>query len=150
MGAKMMVDKMYDISVFKPGDKIRFLTTNSLSGRCIFGGIYTVKSCNHGKENNYVYLEENNDTWYTWRFELVTPAPSSPVDSPNHYNSGSLECIDAIEASMSRDEFLGYLKGNTLKYLWRYRYKGKPEEDLKKAQWYLDKLTTTYTKDKND
>jgi len=32
------------------------------------------------------------------------------------------------------------LKGNTLKYLWRYNYKGKPVEDIEKARWYLEKL----------
>lgn len=62
------------------------------------------------------------------------------VNSPSHYNSGPLECIDAIKASMSKEEFLGHLKGTTLKYLWRYRYKGKPLEDLEKANWYLKKL----------
>ena len=35
---------------------------------------------------------------------------------------------------------LSYLKANVVKYMWRYDYKGKPLEDLKKAQWYLDKL----------
>jgi hypothetical protein len=54
-----------------------------------------------------------------------------------HYNTGSVECIEAIKASMSDTEFKGYLKGNAMKYLWRYDYKGKPVEDLKKAQWYL-------------
>lgn len=65
---------------------------------------------------------------------------SDPVNSPAHYNNGGIECIDAIRASMSQEEFEGYLKGNTLKYLWRYRYKGKPAEDLAKAGWYLAKL----------
>jgi len=65
---------------------------------------------------------------------------SDPVNSPAHYNNGGIECIDAIQASMSQEEFEGYLKGNTLKYLWRYRYKGKPREDLAKAGWYLGKL----------
>lgn len=64
------------------------------------------------------------------------------VNHPPHYNTGKLECIDAIEASMSVEEFKGYLKGNALKYLWRYNYKGKPLEDLKKAQWYLNKLAS--------
>jgi malate/lactate dehydrogenase len=41
---------------------------------------------------------------------------------------------------MSDEEFQGYCKGNAMKYLWRYKYKGKPVEDLKKAQWYLEKL----------
>ena len=65
---------------------------------------------------------------------------SDVVNSPEHYNSGEIECIEAIKASMSSEAFKGYLKGNTLKYIWRMSYKGKPEEDLKKSQWYLNKL----------
>tara|TARA_R110002153_G_scaffold9816_1_gene39823 strand:- start:449 stop:802 length:354 start_codon:yes stop_codon:yes gene_type:complete len=77
-----------------------------------------------------------NDEW------LEYPSRSNdPVESPVHYNTGSVECIEAIKASMSEAEFKGYLKGNAMKYLWRYDYKGKPVEDLKKAQWYLNKLT---------
>ena len=63
------------------------------------------------------------------------------VNSPKHYNTGNIECIEAIEESMSSVAFKGYLKGNTMKYLWRYDYKGKQVEDLRKAQWYLNKLT---------
>jgi len=66
--------------------------------------------------------------------------PSDPVNSPSHYNHKGVEAIAAIEASMTDEEFQGYLKGNCMKYMWRYKYKGKPVEDLKKAQWYLDKL----------
>jgi hypothetical protein len=62
------------------------------------------------------------------------------VNSPNHYNTGSIECIEGIQASMSTEAFAGYLKGNCIKYLWRYDYKGKPVEDLQKAQWYLAEL----------
>lgn len=62
------------------------------------------------------------------------------VNSPPHYNYGKIECIEAIEESMTPEAFKGYLKGNTIKYLWRYERKGKSVEDLKKAQWYLDKL----------
>jgi len=35
--------------------------------------------------------------------------------------------------------FESYLQGNIAKYLWRYKYKNGLE-DLKKAQWYLNKL----------
>lgn len=62
------------------------------------------------------------------------------VNNPKHYNSKGIECIDAIEASMSDIEFKGYLKGNIEKYIWRYTYKGKASEDLKKAEYYLKKL----------
>tara|TARA_R110000751_G_scaffold218220_1_gene321144 strand:+ start:1164 stop:1520 length:357 start_codon:yes stop_codon:yes gene_type:complete len=65
------------------------------------------------------------------------------VNSPKHYNSGGVECIEAIEASMEPEAFQGYLKGNTLKYIWRMSYKGKTLEDCKKAQWYLNKLIST-------
>jgi len=65
------------------------------------------------------------------------------VNSPPHYNEGGIECIDAIEASMSQEAFRGYLKGNMLKYLWRYEHKGG-KEDLDKANWYLTKLRESF------
>ena len=62
------------------------------------------------------------------------------VDHPPHYNNGNVECIEAIEAMLTPDEFIGYLRGNSLKYRWRFRYKNKPIEDLRKARWYEEKL----------
>lgn len=62
------------------------------------------------------------------------------VNHPSHYTQGDIECIDAIKASMTSGEFAGYLKGNCMKYIWRYTNKVNPVEDLKKARWYLDKL----------
>lgn len=64
-----------------------------------------------------------------------------PVENPKHYAAGPIECIDWIRAELSPEEFRGYLKGNIYKYLWRYQDKGKPVQDLKKAQWYLDRFT---------
>lgn len=62
------------------------------------------------------------------------------VNHPSHYTQGGIECIEAIKNSMSQEAFNGYLKGNALKYLWRYTNKGNPVEDLKKAQWYINRL----------
>ena len=61
------------------------------------------------------------------------------VNAPAHYTSGKVECIDAIESMLSKDEFIGFLRGNILKYQWRYKIKNGVE-DLKKAQWYFDRL----------
>ena len=66
-------------------------------------------------------------------------ADNDMVNSPPHYNQTGIECIHAISAA-TNDGFKYYLQGNILKYLWRFDYKDKPLEDLKKAQWYLDKL----------
>lgn len=62
------------------------------------------------------------------------------VNHPPHYTHGDVECIDAIRASMTYDEFAGYLKGNSMKYLWRYRDKGNEVQDLEKCLWYVEKL----------
>lgn len=64
------------------------------------------------------------------------------VNSPAHYGNGSIECIDYIEDFLTREEFIGYLRGNIAKYMHRWRYKNGAE-DLKKAQWYLNKLIET-------
>ena len=66
------------------------------------------------------------------------------VNHPSHYTQGDIECIDAIKASMSTWEYRGYLKGNIQKYIWRYNDKLKPQEDLKKAKWYLNQLINSF------
>ena len=91
--------------------------------------------------DDYIFAEEEDD-------EVVfTGYPEDEeedaVNSPSHYNTGNIECIEAIEESMTPEAYRGYLKGNCMKYLWRYDYKGKPVEDLEKAQWYLAKLWVT-------
>ena len=66
--------------------------------------------------------------------------PVDVVNHPPHYTESVIECIEAIEAQLTTEEYRGYLKGNCVKYLWRERHKGGVES-LKKAQWYLERLT---------
>ena len=63
---------------------------------------------------------------------------NDPIN-PNHYKQGGIESIDAIKAFMSEEAFKGFLKGNCQKYLFRYEQKNGLE-DLKKCQWYLERL----------
>ena len=56
------------------------------------------------------------------------------VNHPEHYKHGGMETIDVIEAWG-----LGYHLGNTVKYISRAKHKGNELEDLKKAQWYLNR-----------
>lgn len=74
-----------------------------------------------------------------WKRDSVEGEKEDCVNSPSHYNKGGVECIDAIESSMTKEAFCGYLKGNVIKYMYRYENKGGVES-LKKAQWYLSKL----------
>jgi len=79
-----------------------------------------------------VFSEEAMATWMFKSYD--------PVNRPEHYNNGGMECIDAIQGMLTHDEYIGYLRGNALKYNWRCRYKGKPIEDLRKARWYEERL----------
>lgn len=65
------------------------------------------------------------------------------VEHPPHYTAGGIECIDAIKAALTPEEFAGYCKGNLMKYSWRERHKGGLES-LKKGRWYLQKLIDNY------
>ena len=60
------------------------------------------------------------------------------INNPPHYNQGSIELIDFIKS-----QNMSYIEGNIIKYTTRYKFKNGIE-DLKKAQWYLDKLIAEY------
>jgi hypothetical protein len=64
---------------------------------------------------------------------------SDDINHPAHYTAGKVECIDAIEAALTPEEYRGYLKGNILKYTWRERQK-EGDKAMGKARWYLDRL----------
>lgn len=72
--------------------------------------------------------------------KFVAKMNNDNVKHPNHYTAGKIECIEAIKESMTKEEYRGYLKGQVMKYIWRYQKKGKPLEDLQKAQQYLEWL----------
>ena len=75
------------------------------------------------------------------RISLSDALEGDPVNKPSHYTQGGIECIDAIEAALTPQEFLGFCKGNALKYVWRAGLKGDINQDLAKAAWYINKAT---------
>ena len=85
--------------------------------------------------------------WDTVAAKLYHPSDHDSVNKPKHYNSGNIQTIDAIRESMSDREFFGYLKGNVMKYVWRYTHKDNPVEDLRKADWYLNRLIDVLIED---
>jgi hypothetical protein len=62
---------------------------------------------------------------------------SDMVNHPAHHTVGGIETIDVIEAKGHGES---YCAGNVMKYIMRYRHKGSPLEDLKKARWYINRL----------
>lgn len=65
--------------------------------------------------------------------EAELNAPDA-VNHPAHYKTGGIETIDFIEAKN-----LNYHLGNVVKYITRADHKGDRLENLKKAQWYLNR-----------
>ena len=67
------------------------------------------------------------------QIEMFEPKPDA-VNHPAHYKVGGIETIDFIEAKK-----LGYNLGNVVKYITRSDHKGNRLQDLRKAQWYLER-----------
>jgi hypothetical protein len=62
------------------------------------------------------------------------------VNKPPHYLVGGIEAIDVIKSRLTKEEYIGYLKGCKLKYDLRYPFKDNPQQDLDKSDWYKNKL----------
>ena len=65
------------------------------------------------------------------------------VNHPPHYTRGSVQCIDALaSATVDLTGIEAVCTANAIKYLWRWKQKNGVE-DLRKAQWYINKLIET-------
>jgi len=74
-------------------------------------------------------------------YKFKTSWGDDDVNNPTHYaDQGAIECFDAMESMLSREEFIGFLRGNSFKYRWRCRSKRNAVKDLLKAQWYENRL----------
>lgn len=98
------------------------------------------------EEINYKYNEflSTNGEWFNAidfePFNEELKEKEDVVNHPIHYTNGKIECIEAIIAAVSNlNGSQGYLVGNIIKYVWRYKDKNGAE-DLNKAKWYLEKL----------
>ncbi len=80
----------------------------------------------------------------TPRHGTSTTAPDQPkgdaVNHPNHYTQGKVECIDAIESALSPAEYVGFLRGQVIKYQWRCGLKDAAAQDNDKSIWYAKRL----------
>ena len=61
------------------------------------------------------------------------------VNHPPHYETGGIECIDAMRASQGDEAVWHFCICNAFKYIWRNARKGSQIQDLEKAVWYLNK-----------
>ena len=100
------------------------------------------KNINNNSLSNAYDIEKNYDIIFGNDSEAKKEKVEDMVNHPSHYTSGGVECIDAITAALSsyEDSVDSWLVGQVIKYLWRAPLKGKYDEDIKKAQFYLNRL----------
>ena len=69
--------------------------------------------------------------------------PKEAVDHPDHYGGkdNPYETIKVLKAWLTPEEYIGFLKGNVIKYLSRARQKNGTQ-DVAKATWYQNELNT--------
>lgn len=93
------------------------------------------------------------ETAHQFGFETINDTPNiaevvekcgedvkpDPVERPEYYQTGGIECIDAMTAAFGDETVKDFCLCNAFKYLWRHRQKNGVE-DLKKARWYLNRL----------
>lgn len=92
------------------------------------------------RDNEWKACAEN------YRMNIDLKALSSRQVGGSHYVRKTVQPWDAMESWMTAEAFEGYLSGNVIKYLARYKDKNGTE-DLKKAQHYLAKLIEFTTKE---
>lgn len=63
----------------------------------------------------------------------------NPVNRPEHYANGNVECIDAMCSVLGDKAVIDFCLCNVFKYLWRCKDKNG-EEDICKAVWYFEKF----------
>ena len=64
---------------------------------------------------------------------------TDPINSPPHYQNGTMETIEIMEHQMSVDRFLGYLEGSIIKYISRYEHKKKSPRGFEKGRVVFEK-----------
>ena len=124
---------------------------NRCNGDFITAVYEKAKNANNNSLSNAYDIEKNYEIIFGKTSEekekKVEKKSEDMVNHPSHYTHGGVECIDAITSALSsyEDSVDSWLVGQVIKYLWRAPLKGKYDEDIKKAQFYLNRLV-----EKND
>ena len=68
--------------------------------------------------------------------------------NPDHYKLREHECIEEMEIMFGIDAVIGFCKCNAWKYRYRVGHKDNPEQELQKADWYINKADELIKKKK--
>lgn len=102
--------------------------------------------------NILTYTEEEREAMEQLSKQMIDTADkmlaSDRQVGGEHYRAKSIQPWTAMESWMTSEEFEGYLRGNVIKYIARYKDKNGIE-DVYKARHYLERLTEHLERGKN-
>lgn len=85
-----------------------------------------------------ISISEASETELDWAMDIISGTKSDSVNHPSHYQ-GNHECIDEMIALFGVKAVKHFCMCNVYKYRFRAANKNG-QEDLDKADWYMDKL----------
>lgn len=101
-------------------------------------GHFNLEPCRSCLDEVNLCFEENTLIYYmNW---IPLKVQEDDINHPAHYHRGGIECIDYLKAKLTTEEFIGYLKGNCMKYLSRMGHKDAAVKEAGKAAWYANRL----------
>lgn len=133
---------------FKVGDKVRVRT--DLVANEYYGSRNFVRDMEQFKgkeftiEKVFDYTQAyhlSGGIYWNWTDGMLEPVEEKEmVDHPSHYNQFKRETIEEMRLLFGDEAVKGFCKCNAYKYQRRAKFKENEEEDLNKAEWYLDYL----------
>ena len=145
--------------MYKIGDKLK--CGFDISGICksTANEIYEIATqiaTQRQQDKKYLIFDDNKEATFLDEDELSyfekVDNESNKVKNPNskHYELWhDLEAIDVIKTLLNEDEYVGFLKGNILKYQLRLGKKDNVEKEIEKIKDYQNELNMILIGDKS-
>lgn len=104
--------------------------------------VVTCDYCSSGFQRHHNNIRERNfcnrKCWgkHLSRQRKIQPLSEGLAANQRHYQFARVEPIEILQMYLSPEEFQGYLRGNTLKYLLRVGHKDERKKEIDKAYQY--------------
>ena len=124
------------------GAKFKILDYVRVEGKDNIGKVVKIRADERYRFCYFVWYPDDRGEWTAERVMSLYEQPKTKpelVNHPDHYNSGGVECIDAILAARGSEATKEFCICDSMKYLWRLGHKDDAVQEAKKARWYLDK-----------